>query len=67
MGVEFLKLELNFYFDYEFQVKENVFGWWIELKFFLKLCLDIKFLDWKLVFFNDMKWLEITEDKKSCV
>jgi hypothetical protein len=45
LGIEFLELELNSNSIYKFRGK--------------KICLSIEFLDWKILFFNGNKWLEV--------
>jgi hypothetical protein len=67
LGVEFFKLKLISYFDCEFREKKCI---WVmnKINFFLKLCLDVEFfLDWKLMFFNGIKWLEMIEGMKNYV
>jgi hypothetical protein len=51
LGVEFLKSDLNSYSVCKFWSKENVFGRWVELKFFLKLCLGVEFFRLKISVF----------------
>jgi len=45
LGIEFWELELNSNSIYKYRGK--------------KLCLDVEFWDWKILYFNGKKWLEV--------
>jgi hypothetical protein len=45
LGIEFLELELNSNSIYKYRGK--------------KLCLSVEFWDWKILYFNGKKWLEV--------
>jgi hypothetical protein len=45
LGIEFLELELN---------SNSIYKFWGK-----KLCLGVEFWNWKILFFNGNKWLEV--------